>query len=140
MEDHLDKHVVSIAQPALSRVSKQLRHETLSIFYGNHIWNFTVSKDERISDAPWAWLEKIGPANAALVKKIMIVLPDTKDVEGKLKLTWKVKQTLYKCGYYADVLLMSCPWGFCRCETCVTRRMSATVAEEQKARSRACTS
>ncbi|KAK5721181.1 hypothetical protein LTR17_014822 [Elasticomyces elasticus] len=66
------------AQPAITRVSRQVRADTLAMFYGtNHfivefryVQSVTLAKveDHKASQ----WLEAIGPQNAAAIKAITI--------------------------------------------------------------------
>lgn len=77
MQDHLKHHVVSISPPALIKVSKQIRKETLPMFYGGgeHVFLFTLFPGEERFDAAPKWLQSIGRANASMIRHILAVSP-----------------------------------------------------------------
>lgn len=131
MKEYLDEHVVSISQPAPSKVSKELRPETLSLFYGGYIFMFTAFKYKQIFDAPSSWLKKIGKRDAALVRKLMIVLPYAKDASDRLEIKSSLYKRLKGLGCEAEVKFMSYEYGRCRCETCVLRQEGSKIRGEE---------
>lgn len=111
--------MVGVSQPALSKVNKQIRAETLSIFYGESWYVFTVFNYHKIFSEPSKWLQRIGPANARLVDKIEIVLPYAKDEEWKEDTVRELKKHLEWLGFQKTPLLRSRAYGKCRCEDCI---------------------
>lgn len=131
MEDHLWEHVVGVSQPALSKVSKQLRTETLAIFYGEPIFMFTAFKFQEIFEAPMAWMKQIGSHNAALVEKVMVVLPRMSGLYGRILIKAWLSRQLKSVGAEPVVKLKSYKYGRCRCETCVLRKEESKIREVQ---------
>lgn len=62
-----------LRQPPLTRVSRQVRDETLPIFYGNHRFVCTLFDPVEQEQMLLAWLEKIGPISAGLIRELYVV-------------------------------------------------------------------
>lgn len=63
-----------VEQPVLSNVSKEVRNNTLPIFYGTNSFLFTIFDREIDSQSIFKWARTIGRANMSLLKEIKIVV------------------------------------------------------------------
>ncbi|KAK4502256.1 hypothetical protein PRZ48_005681 [Zasmidium cellare] len=132
MEEHLKEHVVGISQPALSKVSKQLRPEMLSLFYGEHIWMFAASAQSLIFHVSEKWLRNIGKTNAAFVKDITLVWPHASAILFDQWIKDLIGRDLKSVQCEAKVTFRSFGWdyrGHCYCETCVLPKETAKLQE-----------
>lgn len=62
---------ISASQPALSRVNKQLRHETLATFYASNTFNAQLDNAADLATAK-RWLRAIGDANVRNLRKLCL--------------------------------------------------------------------
>ncbi|KAK5120899.1 hypothetical protein LTR85_005966 [Meristemomyces frigidus] len=73
-------------QPAITKVSRQVRAETLPMYYGGNLLVAYLDVSLDIDDNPLStarhWLERIGKANAALIKHFEIRASIALDVES----------------------------------------------------------
>jgi len=119
--NHFDMKVpTNIVQPSLTRVSKQVRNDTLSIFYGKHYFYFAlrnITTDRKIITR---WLRKIGPQNASLLRKLVIVYSKKENVRYYRKTLSKEMAAL---GVNVDgaVKVQRTKYPYCTCNVCVGR-------------------
>ena len=107
----------SVAQPDLAKVNKQIRTDTLSIFYGNQTFVFTVF-DEKI-DAPMIgrWLKTIGWANATMLRSVKVVYRSKKT---KRFITKDLVPEMGRMGVKTDVVeTLRFGYPYCYCEKCI---------------------
>jgi len=62
---------ISACQPALSRVSHQLRNEVLPLFYSCNLFLAEVSDHEDLATAK-RWLQAIGDANVSSLRRLVL--------------------------------------------------------------------
>jgi hypothetical protein len=108
-----------VEQPALTKVSKQVRNDTLPIFYGSHSFLFTLFDREVDSASIFKWVRKIGKDNAGRLMTVKIVVRrkgDEKYAENELIPALK-RQGLKTEGRDVKVIKLSYP--YCYCERCV---------------------
>ncbi|KAK4546531.1 hypothetical protein LTR36_001748 [Oleoguttula mirabilis] len=111
-------HVQSVAQPALTRVCKRIRAETLSIFYGIHTFFFTIFDNQIDGGALEKWLATIGPANASSLRCLHVVYRQKQQSRYLENTLLPLARTL---GVRVDEAVISCrlSYPFCYCEMCV---------------------
>ena len=110
-----------VEQPALTKVSKKVRDETLPIFYGSHSFLFTLFDREIDSASIFKWVRTIGKDNAGLLRKVSIVVRNNKDLkyaENELIPALK-RQGLKTEGREVEVYKL--PYPNCYCEGCVRK-------------------
>ena len=110
-----------VEQPALTKVSKQVRDETLPIFYGSQSFLLTLFDREVDSASIFKWVRTIGKDNAGLLRKVSIVVRSNKDLkyaENELIPALK-RQGLKTEG--RDVKVLRLPYPNCYCEGCVRK-------------------
>lgn len=108
-----------VEQPALTKVSTQVRKDTLPIFYGNHSFLFTLFDREVDGASILKWVRKIGEENAGMLRTVKIVVrnkDDQKYAENELIRLLK-KQGLKT--EERDVTILKLPSPYCYCELCV---------------------
>ena len=109
-----------VEQPALTKVSKEVRNDTLPIFYGSHCFMFTLFDRNTESASIFKWVRNIGKDSAALLREVKIVVRTKRDgkyVENELKPALKKLGLNAHGGTDAKVVKLRFP--FCYCETCV---------------------
>jgi hypothetical protein len=113
-----------VEQPELTKVSKQVRNDTLPIFYGSHSFLFTLFDREIDTASIFKWMRAIDKDNAALLREVKIVVRSKRDMkyaENKLKPALK-KQGLDVDGR-TDVKVVKLQYPFCYCEGCVRKAL-----------------
>lgn len=69
--------IAGASQPNLTKVSRQVRVETLPMYYGNprHVFMFTIlERGEELHKAVARWFSTIGKVNAKSVKQVMVIM------------------------------------------------------------------
>lgn len=122
MDTHVREHTVPAAPPALTQVSRQVRAETLPMFYGgDHVFFVSAVRRADGLDEVREWLEAMGGDNVALAREVRVALPKgveperVKRVEGTLR---ELSGGLGEGGKWKVVESVEAAGG-CRCETCV---------------------
>ena len=117
-----------VKQPALSKASKQVRFETLSIFYGQHSFLFTLFDRGIDSRSIFKYIRTIGKDSVGMLRDVKIVVrskADQKYVENELI------EMLKKLGLSTDngtiVGVVKLPYPFCYCENCIRRAIGESV-------------
>ena len=108
-----------VEQPALTKVSKQVRNDTLPIFYGSHSFLFALFDREVDSVSIFKWVRSIGKDNAGMLRTVKIVVRSKRDqkyVENELIPALK-RLGLQTEGRDVKVFKLSYP--YCYCERCV---------------------
>lgn len=109
-----------VEQPALTKVSKEVRNDTLPIFYGSHSFLLTLFDRDADIASIFKWFRKIGKENAALLREVKIVVRTKGD---KKYAQTELKRALKKRGLNADggtiVKVVKLRYPFCYCEYCV---------------------
>jgi hypothetical protein len=115
---------VDIAQPPITRVSKLVRDEALSIWYGKHTYYFALRDDGRIITR---W-RKIGPRSASMLRKMVIVYSRKEAAKCYLK---TLREQMAGLGVKVDeaVTLVRTKYPYCTCSNCVTRTVEEVLAE-----------
>lgn len=113
--------LVGLTQPALTKVSKKVRAETLPMFYGKHIFVFIVFEVERDCDSILRWLSRIGMENAEMLRKVVVLYKKKKVVRYFEK---ELRPEMAKLGARVGdgaVQLMRMKYPYCECEGCVMK-------------------
>ena len=116
------KHITRISQPELTKVSKQVRDETLSIFYGNRSFLFTLMNTEIDGLTVRKWLRTIGKENAAKLRTLKIVYRTKAD---RRYVKEDLMREMKKLGVKTDedvVMVKRLQYPYCYCEHC-TRKL-----------------
>ena len=146
-----EDRLVGVNQPALIRACRQIREDTLPIWYGNQTFFFTIfgtkarwcqrcqyppfrssqhCKSHHAVDTEWdtwlaviQWLKLIGKANAASIRHVILVYSSTR---ARYRFQFKVNE-LQKLGLRVDepglLTWRSVGTPFCRCESCVMKAL-----------------
>ena len=118
---HGEKCVSRLAQPEIMKVSKQVREDTLSIFYGSHTFLVTLMDKNIDGRTIRQWLETIGRKNASRLRDVKLVYRTKKDrryIEGRLLPAMRRLSVRTDEGM-VDVKRLTYP--FCYCEGCIRR-------------------
>lgn len=115
------KHIDSTSQPALTMINKQIRQETLPMFYGIQSFLFTLFERASDSVSIFKWLRTIGKQNASFLRSIKIVYRKKKDRQYIQKTLMK---SMNKLGVRTDakegvVMAIRLEYPFCYCEGCI---------------------
>ncbi|KAK5127963.1 hypothetical protein LTR85_005080 [Meristemomyces frigidus] len=124
---HAQEHTLPTTQPSLTMMSKQVRRDTLPMFYGNHGFVFTRFDTESDGSNIETWLEALGAANAKMLFCVVIVVRKKKQqLYVEKTLLPKMRQLGVRVD---DIFLRSVRVGypFCCCETCVMRTAGLLV-------------
>lgn len=70
-----------VEQPELTKVSRQIRNDTLPIFYGSHIFLFTLFDRDVDATSICKWMSRIGRHNVSLLRKVIIVTRSKKNTK-----------------------------------------------------------
>ncbi|KAK3718515.1 hypothetical protein LTR37_005019 [Vermiconidia calcicola] len=119
--DHGHEHIQYVAQPALTEVSKEIREETLSIFYGSHTFLVTLMEKNIDGGLICKWLKTIGKANAARLSDLRLVYRKKKD---KHYIQTELMKVMEKLGVRTDdgvLTVKKLEYPFCYCEGCIRR-------------------
>lgn len=118
-------HPEIVAQPALTKVNKQIRAETLPVIYGAQAFLFTLFDRDVDIKALFKWLRITGKENAALITKINVVYRKKKD---KKYIRNTLLPVMRKLGVRTEaknevVVATRLPYPFCFCEECVRKAL-----------------
>lgn len=71
----MSDHIATVNQPELTRVSRQVRKDTLPIFYGHHpfVYRVTAGNVQASVQKLLDWLDTLGPTNAAMIRRLVLV-------------------------------------------------------------------
>ena len=118
---HGPLHTDRVAQPALTKVNKQTRIETLQLFYGSQSFLFTLFYRDTDSVSIFKWLRTIGKNNASFLRTVKIVYRKKQDVKfirktllpamNRLGVRTEAKQDV--------VVAIRLTYPFCYCEECI---------------------
>lgn len=112
------KHIDRIAQSALTMVNKQIRMETLPIFYGAQSFLFTIfGRDAK--NSVFKWLRTIGQRNASYLRSIKIVYRKKRDRRYIME---ELLPSIKKLGVRTEagvVMAIRFEYPFCYCEGCI---------------------
>lgn len=83
--------VLQVLQPALTKVSKDIRNETLPMFYGQHRFVFTIlsrsgTQRERDFEEIFKWLRAMGKRNVGMLRDVKVKIMERCDPEDLCKL------------------------------------------------------
>lgn len=117
-------HTDRVVQPELTKVNKQVRVETLQLFYGSgQSFLFTLFDKDTDSISIFKWLRTIGKHNASLLRSVKIVYRKKKDRKfiemtllpaiNKLGVRTEAKQPV--------VVVTRLTYPFCYCEECIRK-------------------
>ena len=118
---HGTHHASRVAQPELTKVSQQVRRETLSVFYGIHSFLFTLM-DVGIDGVNIRnWLRTIGKENAARLENVKVVYRNK--TQGKF-VEKELLPAMATLGVRKDegvVTVKRLPYPYCYCESCIRK-------------------
>lgn len=111
-------HIDRIAQPSLTRVNKQIRSETLPIFYSAQAFLFTLFDRKIDSISILEWLRTIGKQNASFIRDIKIVYRKKKDRQYIMKTMLPIMKRYGVSTEAKEGVLMAMRlvYPFCYCE------------------------
>ncbi|KAK3617262.1 hypothetical protein LTR56_025416 [Elasticomyces elasticus] len=113
--------------PELARVSKEVRADTLPMYYGKHTFHFRLfhghmNQDERDQDETslLSWLSAIGARNASLLRNFVITFSKDKDAHYIRR---NLQPQMAKLGVRVGeaVKLVRTSYPHCSCVQCVRR-------------------
>lgn len=122
--------VWKVAPPDMAKVSKQVREETLSIYYGDHTFLVTLLDRDIDSETICEWLETIGERSAASLRNVKLVYRTKKDLYYIEK---ELMPAMHKLGMRNtdDVVeLKRLRYPYCYCEGCIRRLLAEDVDTE----------
>lgn len=112
-----------VEQPALTRVCKEVRDDTLLMFYGGTSFLFTIFDRKIDTTSLFKWLRTIGKQNAGFLARIKIVVRNKKTTEYVQK---ELIPALRKLGVRTEdddgvevVQVTKLTYPYCFCEHCI---------------------
>jgi hypothetical protein len=103
----------------MTRVSRQVRHDTLPMYYGSHSFLFTLFNLKSDGESIIGWLNTIGPVNAGLLRDLKIVYRTKKLIHILQK---GILPKMRELGVKDDaVTVKRLPYPYCYCEGCVRK-------------------
>ncbi|TKA29783.1 hypothetical protein B0A50_03147 [Salinomyces thailandicus] len=127
-------NTATVEHPALTQVSKQVRADTLPMFYGRRIFVFTLFDRQANSQSIVEWLARIGD-NADLLLMVAIVCRKKADRKYFRKVLRPMMEDLgLRDGVTISVRL---EYPFCYCERCILEATRAKFQSLEELRQRA---
>ncbi|KAK4898663.1 hypothetical protein LTR27_003835 [Elasticomyces elasticus] len=111
-----------IAQPAVTHTSKQVRADTLPMFYGTHTFYFVLRDQYQDESMIERWLSTIGRDNAVRLCKIVAIYTTKRHAAAMRKLG--VRSGVVK--------LMRTSYPHCACKRCVMKMLTKVTEDSKK--------
>ncbi|KAK4949349.1 hypothetical protein LTR10_011967 [Elasticomyces elasticus] len=119
-----------IIQPPITRTSKQVRADTLPMFYGTHTFYFVLHNQYQEETMIERWLSKIGRHNASRLCKIVAIYTTKRHSKDFTKYT---VAAMRKLGVRSGVVeLMRTSYPHCACNRCVMKMLSKVKEDSKK--------
>ncbi|KAK3617261.1 hypothetical protein LTR56_025415 [Elasticomyces elasticus] len=119
-----------IIQPPITRTSKQVRADTLPMFYGTHTFYFVLRDRYQEETIIERWLSKIGRTNAGRLCKVFAIYTTKQDGKDFTKYT---AAAMRKLGVRSGVIeLMRTSYPHCACNRCVLRMLTKVKEDSKK--------
>ena len=111
---------LSVCQPDLTKATRQVRDETLTVFYGSSTFVLTLFDISIDGAAIESWLQAIGAQSTSYLRRIKIIYRRKKTAKYiKKKLLSTMEQLGIRSATEGVVVAtrLKCP--FCYCEKCI---------------------
>ncbi|KAK4898662.1 hypothetical protein LTR27_003834 [Elasticomyces elasticus] len=115
--------------PKLTRVSRDVRADTLPMYYGKHIFQFRLFHRKQDEKSMLSWLSAIGPRNASLLRNFVITFSKDKDAHYiKRHLQPQMAKLGVRVGEAVKLVRTSYP--YCSCIQCARRDIIDKMIDE----------
>ncbi|KAK5712916.1 hypothetical protein LTR17_017822 [Elasticomyces elasticus] len=119
-----------IIQPPITRTSKQVRADTLPMFYGTHTFYFVLRDQYQEETMIERWLSKIGRDNADRLCKIVAIYTTKRHGKDFNKYT---AAAMRKLGVRSGVVeLMRTSYPHCACNRCIMKMLTKVKEDSKK--------